>query len=53
MIKIAFIITASIYVLWGIIHHRLRGDLHLKIVLEYLGIALLGLAVIFSVINFL
>lgn len=50
---LAVIALATVYVLWGIIHHALRRDLHLKIVLEYLGIAILGVAITLSVINYL
>ncbi len=30
------------YVLWGIVHHSLMGNLHRQVVLEYLGLSLLG-----------
>lgn len=33
------LITAISYVVWGIIHHLLEGDLHKKIVVEYVLIA--------------
>ncbi|MBM3282932.1 hypothetical protein FJY90_01635 [Candidatus Gottesmanbacteria bacterium] len=39
---LAAVITSLIYFLWGIIHHRLEGDLHPKVVVEYLLIALLA-----------
>lgn len=31
------------YFLWGIWHHRLEGDLHPKVVVEYLLVSLLAL----------
>lgn len=31
--------TAIAYVVWGIIHHSIEGDLHKKIVVEYVLIA--------------
>lgn len=31
--------TAIAYVFWGIIHHSIEGDLHKKIVVEYVLIA--------------
>ncbi|MBI3619570.1 hypothetical protein HY214_00255 [Candidatus Roizmanbacteria bacterium] len=34
----------SFYVIWGIYHHILRNDLHLKIVLEYI---LIGFTLLF------
>ena len=39
--KIA-IFTSTLYFLWGVIHHRLEGDLHPKIMVEYLLIAFLA-----------
>lgn len=48
---ISIFVTASFYVLWGIIHHYLEGDLHLRIIAEYAAIALLGFLVLFSVVN--
>jgi len=44
-------LTASFFVLWGIIHHYLEGDLHLRIILEYLAVALLGFLILFSLVN--
>ena len=37
---------AVFYFLWGIIHHYHKGDFHLKIVIEYLVIAVLALIII-------
>lgn len=44
-------ITASFYVVWGVIHHYLAKDLHPRIILEYAAIALLGFLIIFSMVN--
>ncbi|HUW24252.1 MAG TPA: hypothetical protein VMW04_01355 [Patescibacteria group bacterium] len=41
-------LTASFYVIWGITHHYLEGDLHWRAVAEYLAIALLGFLILFS-----
>lgn len=46
---IAASIAAAFYLAWGIIHHARRGDLHLKIVLEYLALALLGVVITYTV----
>lgn len=35
------LLTSLAYVLWGLIHHWFCEDLHLKVVLEYILIALL------------
>jgi len=40
------IAVAFFYVIWGIIHHYLKGDLHVRIVLEYSLIALLSAFII-------
>ena len=36
------ILTASMYFAWGMVHHYLEGDLHPKIMVEYLLIAILS-----------
>ncbi len=51
MIVYALLLGVLAYLVWGIIHHWHKKDLHLKVVLEYLGIAVLGLAVIMTVIK--
>lgn len=48
---VSLFLTASFYVLWGIIHHYLEGDLHLRIIFEYLAVALLGFLILWSIIN--
>lgn len=48
---ISLFFTASFYVLWGIIHHYLEGDLHIRIILEYSAVALLGFLILWSIIN--
>lgn len=40
---ISAVIISAAYFLWGVVHHKLEGDLHPKIVVEYLLIALLAL----------
>lgn len=37
------ITTSTLYFIWGVIHHRLEGDLHPRIMVEYLLIALLAI----------
>lgn len=44
-------LTASFYVLWGVIHHYIEGDLHLRVVVEYMAVALLGFLVLFTLVN--
>jgi len=51
IITIAAAIAATAYVAWGIIHHSRRGDLHLKIVLEYLALAILGVVLVYTTVK--
>jgi hypothetical protein len=37
---------AACYFFWSLLHHYKRGDLHLSIVIEYLVIALFGIALL-------
>lgn len=41
---------AGSYVAWGIVHHYLHNDLHWEVVVEYIAMAVLGLAILFSLI---
>jgi hypothetical protein len=45
------IAMAAAYVLWGIVHHLKIGDLHGKIVAEYILMATLGSMILLSVIR--
>ncbi|OGG02323.1 hypothetical protein A2W14_03875 [Candidatus Gottesmanbacteria bacterium RBG_16_37_8] len=40
------IAIAVLYVIWGLIHHYLKGDLHYRIVIEYSLIAILSIVII-------
>lgn len=51
MIVYALLLGVGAYLVWGIIHHWHRRDLHPKIVLEYLGLAILGFVAVISVIK--
>ena len=46
------IITAVAYVLWGIIHHAARKDLHQKIVVEYLLIGAIAIVLLVTMLGF-
>ncbi len=48
---VSIFLTASFYVLWGVIHHHLEGDLHPRIIFEYLAVSLLGFLILWSMIN--
>ena len=42
----ATILFAICYIAWGVLHHVRRGNLAFKVVLEYALVALLGVAII-------
>lgn len=49
--QLAIVISMGIaYVVWGIVHHTLHGDLHVKIVCEYLLFAILAILIFASLI---
>lgn len=48
----ALAISATLsFVSWGVIHHWLNHNLTWKITAEYIGVALLGLVILFSLIG--
>lgn len=42
---------AFAYVVWGILHHMVHHSVTVRIVVEYIVVALLGVAVIFFILN--
>lgn len=40
------IVTTVAYVIWGIVHHMLIGDLHRKVVVEYVLVGLIALVLL-------
>jgi len=44
------VLTSVSYVLWGVVHHLLCEDLHLKVILEYILLALLANLLVLSLI---
>lgn len=45
------VVTASFYVLWGVLHHHINHDLTPKIVLEYSLMAGLGISLVFFILK--
>ncbi|GAJ16360.1 unnamed protein product, partial [marine sediment metagenome] len=46
-VQIGIVIALSAaYVVWGIFHHSLKKELHLKIILEYIAVATLASIVV-------
>ena len=40
------VVTALLYVAWGVVHHKMDGDLYFKNVIEYVFIALLSIVIL-------
>lgn len=50
-VQLGIVISLSIsYVIWGAIHHMYHRDLHLKIVLEYVVVAVLAVLIFGSLL---
>ncbi len=47
---LAVFLTALFYFLWGVVYHLINKDLHIKLVLEYFFIALIGGGLLLSII---
>ena len=41
---------ALAYVLWGILYHMIERDLYPRVVVEYVGVATVGLALLYTVL---
>ena len=46
----AGVATAILYVIWGMIHHYLDGDLYVKNMVEYIFIALLSVVILAGIL---
>lgn len=42
---------ALVYVIWGILHHAVHHSVTLRVVIEYIVVALLGVAIIIFILN--
>lgn len=45
------IVTSIAYVLWGILHHAIMGDLHPKVVIEYMLVGAVAILVLVNVLR--
>jgi hypothetical protein len=43
------VVAAVLYVLWGVVHHKMEGDLYTKNMVEYVFIALLAIVILAGV----
>lgn len=48
--RLSLIFTAIAYITWGIVHHWQQGDLNLKIVVEYIFMAVIGVSLAYFVV---
>ena len=48
---IVVVMIGFFYVVLGLIHHRMQHDMHIKIVIEYILIATLGISVVFFLLK--
>lgn len=50
-LQLGLVVSLGItYIVWGIIHHALHKDLHLKIIIEYVLISILSILIIGSLV---
>lgn len=45
------IIVSVAYVIWGVLHHAIDGDLHLKIVIEYVLVGTIAILFLYFVMR--
>lgn len=45
------ILIALFYVIWGVVHHAIEHSFSIKIMLEYVSIALLSISLVLFVLN--
>lgn len=45
------IVTSVAYVVWGILHHAIEGDLHPKVVIEYMLVGAVAALVLVNVLR--
>jgi lipopolysaccharide export LptBFGC system permease protein LptF len=46
------IVTTVAYVLWGVIHHAIKKDMHQKVVVEYLLIGTIAIVLLVTMLGF-
>lgn len=46
------VVTSIAYVAWGVIHHVMHGDLHRKVVIEYVFIGGIAITLLFIVLGY-
>lgn len=46
------VVTACAYVVWGLVHHAIKKDLHQRIVVEYLLIGAIAIVLLVTMLGF-
>lgn len=46
------VVTSMAYIAWGIIHHYLQGDIHRKVVIEYVFIGGIAITLLLIVLGY-
>ncbi len=46
------VVTSIAYVVWGMIHHAMQGDLHRKVVIEYIFVGSIAIILLFIVLGY-
>lgn len=46
------VVTSIAYIAWGIIHHVMQGDLHRKVVIEYIFVGSIAIILLFIVLGY-
>ena len=46
------VVTSMGYIAWGIIHHVMQGDLHRKVVIEYVFVGGIAITLLFIVLGY-
>ena len=44
------IVTALSYVIWGIVHHFVDKDLNVKVIIEYLAVAIFAIIILWNLL---
>jgi hypothetical protein len=51
-LQMAVLVLLSLfYVIWGLLHHFMYHDVHIKVVLEYILIGALGISIAFFILG--
>ncbi|MDO8488417.1 MAG: hypothetical protein Q7S31_03860 [bacterium] len=51
ILQLGIVVSLGVsYIVWGIVHHWYHGDLHVKIVLEYVLVAIMAVLIFASLV---